>query len=161
MKKISFELNGKNVEIEVEPGELLLDLLRERFRLTGTKRGCEVGECGACTILLDGEPTTSCLLLAELVDGRSVTTIEALSNGTELHPIQEAFIEEGAVQCGFCTPGMILSTLALLRKNPYPSREEIKVGLAGNFCRCGAHEHIIRAVQKAGRIMAETGNKVH
>ena len=97
-------------------------------------------------------------VLAELVDGKSVTTIEALSSGTELHPVQQAFVEEGAVQCGFCTPGMILSALALLRKNPYPSREEIKRGLSGNFCRCGAYEHIIRAVQKAGRVMAE--NKV-
>lgn len=134
----------------------MLDVLRGHFRLTGTKRGCEVGECGACTILFDGEPVTSCLMLAELVDGHSIVTIEALSNGTELHPVQQAFVEEGAVQCGFCTPGMILSALALLRKNPYPSREEIKRGLSGNFCRCGAYEHVIRAVQKAGRIMAET-----
>lgn len=156
MKKITFELNGKVVSVTVEAGELLLDVLRGHFRLTGTKRGCEVGECGACTILFDGEPVTSCLMLAELVDGHSIVTIEALSNGTELHPVQQAFVEEGAVQCGFCTPGMILSALALLRKNPYPSREEIKRGLSGNFCRCGAYEHVIRAVQKAGRVMAET-----
>lgn len=156
MREITFELNGEEVSVAVEAGELLLDLLRGHFRLTGTKRGCEVGECGACTILFDGEPVTSCLMLAELVDGHSIVTIEALSNGTELHPVQQAFVEEGAVQCGFCTPGMILSALALLRKNPYPSREEIKRGLSGNFCRCGAYEHVIRAVQKAGRIMAET-----
>lgn len=154
MKVITFELNEKTVSATVAPGTLVLDLLREEFHLTGTKRGCEVGECGACTILLDGDPVTSCLLLAELIDGRKVTTIEGLSKGLELHPIQQAFVEEGAVQCGFCTPGMVLSSLALLRKNPNPSREEIKTALSGNFCRCGAYEHIIRAVQKAGRVMA-------
>lgn len=153
MKTIHFCLNGSEVKAEIDPGLTLLDMLRETFGLTGTKRGCEVGECGACTVLVDNTPMNSCMILAPLVNGKEVMTIEGLQNGLELHPIQQAFIDEGAVQCGFCTPGMLLSTYVLLQENPEPDRELIKNKLAGHFCRCGAYEQIIRAVQKAGQTM--------
>lgn len=159
MKIIRFELNGNEVEANVEPGEVLLDTLRERFFLTGAKRGCEVGECGACTVLIDDVPITSCLFLSELVDGKKVITIEGLSDGINLHPVQEAFVNEGAIQCGYCTPGMVLSAYALLKKNLNPTREEIKKGLSGNFCRCGAYEHIIVAVQQAAAVMRGEDSK--
>lgn len=153
MKTIKFNLNGKDVEVNVEPGEILLDTVRERFHLTGAKRGCEVGECGACTLLIDDEAITSCMVLTELVEGKRIVTIEGLGQGNQLHPLQTAFMEEGAVQCGFCTPGMILSAYALLKKIPDPTREDIMQGLSGNFCRCGAYEHIIIAVQKAASVL--------
>ena len=153
MKTIKFNLNGKDVEVNVEPGEILLDTVRERFHLTGAKRGCEVGECGACTLLIDDEAITSCMVLTELVEGKRIVTIEGLGQGNQLHSLQTAFMEEGAVQCGFCTPGMILSAYALLKKIPDPTREDIMQGLSGNFCRCGAYEHIIIAVQKAASVL--------
>lgn len=155
MRTIKFELNGKPVEVGVEPGEILLDTIRDRFHLTGTKRGCEVGECGACTVLIDDEPITSCIFLSELVEGKRVLTIEGLSEGAKLHPLQTMFVEEGAVQCGFCTPGMVLAAYGLLKKNKNPSREDIMRGMSGNFCRCGAYEHIILAVQAAAKLMRE------
>ncbi len=152
---VNFSLNGKNVTAEVKEGETLLETIRDYFSLTGTKKGCEVGECGACTVLIDGVPTNSCLVLAPLVEGKTVMTIEGLAQDGELHPIQQAFIDEGAVQCGFCTPGMILSAYALLKQNPNPTTEEFKTGLSGNICRCAAYVQIIDAVKAAAKSMAE------
>ena len=149
---IGFVLNGQHVEVKSANGDLsLLDLLRDRLDLMGTKEGCGVGECGACSVLLDGKVVNSCLTPAGKVAGRKVTTIEGLAGPGrgELHPIQEAFIETGAVQCGFCTPGMILATLSLLSENPDPTDDEIKIALAGNLCRCTGYHDIIRAVRRA------------
>ncbi len=149
MTKIEFTLNGRRRQIDVEPNQLLINLLRERLYLTGTKYGCGIGECGACTVLLDGEPVLSCLTLAVDVDGREVTTIEGLSKGDEMDVVQEAYLEEGAVQCGFCTPGFILTTKALLRENPNPTEAEIREFLKGHLCRCTGYVNIIKAVKKA------------
>ncbi len=146
--KITFVLNGKTCSTVAEAGEVLADLLRNRLRLTGTKVGCGIGECGACTVLLDGRPVNACLVLAASVDGREVRTIEGLA-GKELDRLQQAFIEEGAVQCGFCTPGMLMSAKALLEKNPSPTRAEIRRAISGNLCRCTGYEKIIRAVENA------------
>ncbi|MBR0026755.1 MAG: (2Fe-2S)-binding protein [Clostridia bacterium] len=151
-------VNGTPMNLSVEEGETLLDMIRERLGLTGTKRGCEVGECGACTVLLDGVPTDSCLTLAALADGKDILTIEGISDGRELSVLQQAFIDEGAIQCGFCTPGMILTAHALLKKNPNPTAEDIKRELAGNMCRCAAYEQITKAVQKAAKETADKAN---
>lgn len=145
--KVEFLLNGKKISIEAEPHWTLLDVLRDHLHLTGTKKGCETGECGACTVLVDGKNVNSCLMLIGHVDGKEVTTIEGLQNNGKLHPIQKAFAEKGAVQCGYCTPGMIMSVKALLDENPKPTREEIKTAIAGNLCRCTGYEQIIEAVQ--------------
>ena len=147
--KVSFILNDESVSVEVDPRKRLLDMLREDFLLTGVKEGCSVGECGACTVLIDGKAVTSCLVLAPQVNGHQVTTIEGLQKKGELHPLQEAFIESGAVQCGFCTPGMILAAKALLDENPRPTREEIKTAISGNLCRCTGYEKIIKAIETA------------
>ena len=155
---IKIVVNGENYELWVRPNELLLDLLRDRLDLTGTKEGCGAGDCGACTILVDGKPINSCLTLAIEVNGKNILTIEGVARAGKLHPIQEAFIDEGAVQCGFCTPGMILSAKALLDENPDPSEEEIKRAIAGNFCRCTGYKKIIQAIQKASlRMKDEVG----
>lgn len=146
---VSFTLNGRRVQAAIPPGMLLVDLLRDRFGLTGTKIGCGIGECGACTVLLDGEAVNSCLILAVAVNGREVTTIEGLAANGQLHPLQEAFIEAGAVQCGFCTPGMIMSAKALLDANPHPTREQIAEAISGNLCRCTGYVKIIDAVELA------------
>jgi carbon-monoxide dehydrogenase small subunit len=151
---IQIAVNGEDYDLSVEPHELLIDLLRDRLNLTGTKEGCGTGDCGGCTVLVDGKPLNSCLTLALEVDGKNILTIEGVARGGELHPLQEAFIEEGAVQCGFCTPGMILAAKALLDENPSPSEEEIKRGIAGNFCRCTGYKKIIKAVQAASLRMA-------
>lgn len=147
---IDFILNGKETHCEVEDGRRALDFIRDDLGLTGTKEGCGEGECGACTIIVDGMNVHSCLMLAVELDGREVWTIEGLS-GTDgkLHPIQEAYDEKGAVQCGFCTPGFIMSTKALLDKNPDPTREEISTALEGNLCRCTGYYKIIEAVESA------------
>jgi aerobic-type carbon monoxide dehydrogenase small subunit (CoxS/CutS family) len=144
---ICFNLNGKDVELKVPANKRLLDLLREDLGLMGTKEGCGEGECGACTILLNGKAVNSCLLLAVEANGSVLLTIEGLSQNNTLHPLQKAFIDEGAVQCGFCTPGMILASKALLDENAHPTDEEIKVGLSGNFCRCTGYSAILRAVK--------------
>ena len=155
---IKIVVNGENYELWVRPNELLLDLLRDRLDLTGTKEGCGAGDCGACTILVDGKPINSCLTLAIEVNGKNILTIEGVARAGKLHPIQEAFIDEGAVQCGFCTPGMILSAKALLDENPHPSEEEIKRAIAGNFCRCTGYKKIIQAIQAASlRMKDEVG----
>jgi aerobic carbon-monoxide dehydrogenase small subunit len=147
--KLSFTLNGKSITAETAPDRRVIDLLREDFKLTGTKEGCGSGECGACTILVDGEISLSCLMLAAQLEGREIITIEGISSGDTIHPVQQAFIDCGAVQCGFCTPGMVLSTVALLRRNPNPSRDEIRAGLSGNLCRCTGYVKIIDAVESA------------
>jgi len=145
--KINFKLNGQDINIEAPGSERLIDLLRERLNLVGTKEGCGKGECGACTILLDGDPVCSCLMLASQAIGREIATIEGLSDGDKLHPVQKAFAETGAVQCGFCSPGLIMSSAALLNKNPNPSRPEIRKALSGNLCRCTGYEKIFEAVE--------------
>lgn len=149
-KRIQITVNGDHKEVEVEPNDLLINVIRNDLKLTGTKYGCGTGECGACTILLDGEPVFSCLTLAIEVDGKEITTIEGIAD-EKLHPIQKAFIEEGAVQCGFCTSGMIIMTKALLENNPEPTEEEIRSYLKGNLCRCTGYNNIINAVKKASK----------
>jgi carbon-monoxide dehydrogenase small subunit len=147
--KIAFTLNGKASQIDVPPDRRVIDILREDLNLTGTKEGCSAGECGACTILVDGESRVSCLMLAAQLEGRSVTTIEGMASEGRLHPVQEAFVEHGAVQCGFCIPGMVLSAMDLLRRNPNPTRMEIRQGLSGNLCRCTGYQKIVDAVEGA------------
>ncbi len=148
MKKqmVRLTVNGETHEIPVEAHTLLLNVLRNELGLTGTKYGCGLGECGACTVLVDGMPANSCLLLALQVKGREITTIEGLARGDRLHPVQEAFIQHGAMQCGFCTPGMVLSAKALLEENPTPSEEEAREAIAGNLCRCTGYRKIIEAI---------------
>lgn len=146
---IKFRLNGEAVERYAEPGMRLLDFLREEMGLTGTKEGCGVGECGACTVLLDHQAVNACLVLLGQVAGREVTTIEGLAATGELSRLQEIFQEQTAIQCGFCTPGMILSAKALLLKQPHPSEAEIRTALAGNICRCSGYQQIVAAVQQA------------
>jgi carbon-monoxide dehydrogenase small subunit len=148
---LQFTLNGEAAAARVGPDRTLLWLLREHFGLTGTKEGCGVGECGACTVLLDGEAVNACLVVAGKVQGRSVTTVEGLGGPEALHPLQQAFIERHAVQCGFCTPGMLLSAKALLDRNPRPSRDEIRAALSGNLCRCTGYVQIVDAVFAASR----------
>lgn len=147
---IHFTVNGESCEILLEPNELLLDVLRNHLDLTGTKEGCGTGDCGACTVIVDGKPVNSCLMLAIEANGKEILTIEGLAKDGVLDEIQESFIKEGAVQCGFCTPGMILSAKALLDENPHPTEEEIKMGIAGNICRCTGYVKIIKAIQAAG-----------
>ncbi len=149
MRTLKFILNGDEIEIGVHDRETLLEVLRHRLGMTGTKQGCDQGECGSCTVLLDGQPVLSCLTLALRVENRQVTTIEGLAEGGKLHPIQTAFQEAGAVQCGFCTPGMVLTAKALLDRNPHPCREDIKEALAGNLCRCTGYKKIVEAVERA------------
>ena len=150
---ISFQLNGKKTEARLDPTQTLLWVLRNHFDLTGTKFGCGMGFCGACTVLIDNEPVRSCQLTIGDVAGKKVVTIEGLADKDKLHPVQKAFIEHDALQCGFCTPGMIMNATGLLLKNPSPSTQEIKDGMENNFCRCGAHVRIIEAVHTASKEM--------
>jgi carbon-monoxide dehydrogenase small subunit len=149
--QLRMTVNGRPVEVEIEPREMLLDVVRDRFGLTGTKRSCDLQVCGACTLLVDGIPVSSCCTLAYEANGKSVETVEGLAFHGELHPIQQAFIEKGALQCGFCTSGMMLATKALLAENPCPTPEQIKHALAGNLCRCTGYWNIIEAVEDAAR----------
>ncbi|GAB6174206.1 glyceraldehyde dehydrogenase subunit gamma [Paradesulfitobacterium aromaticivorans] len=142
-------INGKKYELEVEPRETLVDVIRERVGLTGTKKGCDTGDCGACTVLLNGKAVSSCMILAVDVDGQDITTIEGLTGPDGLHPIQKTFIDNFALQCGFCTPGMIMASKALLDENPNPTEDEIKRALAGNICRCTGYVNIVKAVKAA------------
>jgi carbon-monoxide dehydrogenase small subunit len=144
---IKLKINGYPYETVADDRRTLVEILRENVGLTGTKKGCEEGECGVCTVLMDGEAVASCLVLAVEAQGREITTIEGLAQGDKLHPIQEAFVKYGALQCGFCTSGMILSAKALLDKNPKPSKDEIKMAIAGNLCRCTGYIKIIEAIQ--------------
>ena len=149
--RIATVVNGTSYELEVEPRKTLLAVLREHLRLTGTKEGCSTGDCGACTVLVDGEPTPSCLMLAVEADGCDVTTIEGIAQDGRLHPVQEALVEHGGIQCGFCTPGMVMSAVALLEENPRPTADQIRQALAGNLCRCTGYTKIVDAVQDAAR----------
>ena len=148
---IRLTVNGSEETLQVPPNLSLLHLLRENLALTGTKNGCEAGECGACTVLVDGEPVNSCIVLAVECGGKSIETIEGLSDKKSMQRLQEAFMELNAIQCGFCTPGMLISAYALLERNPSPSDEEIRTALLGNLCRCTGYERIISAVKKAAR----------
>ena len=144
-----FKVNGNDVELIIEPHMLLIDVIRDGLGLTGTKYACGAGDCGACTVLIDGKPAFSCLTLAVTAKGKDILTIEGMSESGELHPIQQAFVDRGAVQCGFCTPGMVLSTKALLDENPAPTNDEIRTGLAGNLCRCTGYVKIVDAIEQA------------
>jgi carbon-monoxide dehydrogenase small subunit len=148
---VDFILNGKKVLLDVEPGRTLLQVLRQDLGLTGTKEGCGQGECGACTVLIDGKAVLACLTLIHRVQGCTVTTIEGVGTEQGLHPLQKAFVEHGAIQCGFCTPGMILSAVACLEENPSPSLQKIKEAISGNLCRCTGYAKIVEAVQAAGK----------
>ena len=145
-KQIRLKVNGEPYELLVEPRKTLLDVIREDLCLTGTKRGCDTGDCGACTILINGMPVNSCLVLAVDAQDKDITTIEGIAQDGQLHPLQEAFINHGAIQCGFCTPGMILSAKALLDKNPRPTELEVRKAIAGNLCRCTGYDKIVRAI---------------
>lgn len=151
MVNVNMIVNGKSVSVNVKPYARLIDVLREELNLTGTKEGCGVGECGACTVIVDGQSVNSCLALAASMEGKSITTIEGLMENDRLHPIQQAFIDHHALQCGFCTPGLILSTKALLDNNPNPTKEEIKIGISGNLCRCTGYEQIIEAIEDVSK----------
>ena len=152
-KLIRFTLNGKKTEITVDPTLTLLWVLRDQFGLSGTKYGCGEGLCGSCTVLIDNEVYRSCTIQIGDIAGQSIITIEGLSSNGQLHPIQSAFIEKDALQCGYCTPGMIISAYGLLLNNPEPTRQEVIEGMEGNLCRCGAHIRIIEAIQSAGHEM--------
>ncbi|MCZ6636211.1 MAG: (2Fe-2S)-binding protein [bacterium] len=156
---IQLTVNGQVQEVLVEPRKTLLAVLRDQLQLTGTKEGCSTGDCGACTVLLDGKPVTSCLVLAVQAQGREVATVEGVANGT-LHPIQKAMIDLLGFQCGFCTPGFIMSSVALLNRNPNPKEDEIRAALAGNLCRCTGYTKIVEAVKKAAReVRQQKGRK--
>ena len=150
-RSIEFMVNGREAQSSVGGNQTLLELLREHLDLTGTKRGCGSGDCGACTVLIDGQPVNACLVLAAEVDGRDITTIEGLGPDDRLHPLQQAFVDYNAVQCGFCTPGMLLTASALLDENPDPTDEEIRHYLQGNLCRCTGYGKIVQAIQAAAR----------
>ncbi len=149
--KISFEVNGQSVEVKAHSMERLLDVLREKLHLTGTKEGCGEGECGACSVFLDGELVNSCLIPIAQLQGRKVTTIEGISSDGQLHPVQKSFLHHGGAQCGICTPGMVMAAIDLLKKNPNPTRQDIKDGLAGNLCRCTGYIKIFDSVEKAAQ----------
>jgi aerobic carbon-monoxide dehydrogenase small subunit len=153
MKQIEIKVNQKSYKLDVDPRRTLLELLREEMGLTGTKEGCSIGECGACTVIMNGKTVNSCLVLAVEADGKEITTIEGLADGEKLHPVQEAFMEVGGLQCGFCTPGMIISAKALLDANPDPSDDDIKRAIAGNLCRCTGYTKIFESIRVAARNM--------
>jgi len=146
---LALDVNGESRELLIPVHKTLLEVLREDMQLTGTKHGCELGECGTCTVLVDGRPELSCLVLPIQIQGRAVTTVEGLASGAELHPLQQAFAELGAAQCGYCTPGILLAAKSFLEDNPHPAREEIREALAGNLCRCTGYTKILQAVELA------------
>jgi aerobic-type carbon monoxide dehydrogenase small subunit (CoxS/CutS family) len=148
---LTMTLNGQEVTLEIKPSDLLAYVLRDKLGLTGTKIGCDEGECGACTVILDGQAVDSCLLPAMKADGCEVVTVEGLAKGGELDPLQQAFIDKGAVQCGYCTPGLLMSARALLDENPHPSEQEVKDAIAGNLCRCTGYLKIVEAIKEAAR----------
>lgn len=152
MISIELKINAEIYEVSVKPNETLLDVLRDKIGLTGTKKGCDTGQCGTCTVLLDGKPVPSCLMLAVDVKDKDILTIEGLAENGRLHPLQEAFVKEGSVQCGYCTPAMILSAKALLDENPGPTEQEIKEAIAGNLCRCTGYVKIVKAISTAAAV---------
>jgi carbon-monoxide dehydrogenase small subunit len=153
--EIVLNVNKMNYKVAVEPQRTLVEVLRDTLGLTGTKKSCNEGECGACTVLMDGKPAASCLVLALDAQGKEITTIEGLSEGEKLHPIQEAFVKHAAIQCGFCTPGMVLSAKALLDENPKPTATEVRKGISGNLCRCTGYQQIVDAILAASQTMAK------
>ena len=153
--EFQLQVNGDVLDVSVEPDALLIDTLREELHLTGSKKGCATGDCGACTVLMDDQPVTSCLVLAATAAGKEIVTIEGLAADGSLHPVQQGFVDFGAVQCGYCTPGMVMMATALLAANPHPTDDEIRAGLAGNLCRCTGYGSIISAVNSAALIMGE------
>jgi carbon-monoxide dehydrogenase small subunit len=153
----NFRINGRSYEVIITPNMTLSELLRDRLELMGTKHACEVGQCGSCTVLVEGKPTLACSTLAVTVRDKEILTIEGLSRGPQLHPLQQAFINHGAIQCGFCTPGMILMAKALLDENLHPTRQQVKEGLGGNLCRCTGYVKIIDAVMAAAEVMRKGG----
>jgi carbon-monoxide dehydrogenase small subunit len=155
MKNIKFVLNGKNYELKVKPWQTLLELIREDLSLTGAKEGCGQGECGSCTVIMNGKTVNSCLVPAVEADGQEILTIEGLSDNGRLHPIQEAFVSHSGMQCGFCTPGMIMSAKALLDSKPHPTEAEIRESISGNFCRCTGYTKIIESISAAADLMKE------
>lgn len=150
---VSTNINGDDMEFLCQPGETLLDVLRDRLELTGSKEGCGTGDCGACSVIVDNRLVCACLVLGAEAEGRKIETIEGMANGEELHPLQQKFIEHAALQCGVCTPGFLIAAKDLLERNPDPTEEEIRFGLAGNLCRCTGYDKIVRAVQAAAREM--------
>ena len=150
---VSTNINGDDIEFACEPTETLLDVLRNRLGLTGAKEGCGTGDCGACSVQVDGRLVCSCLVLGVEAEGREIETVEGMAHGSELHPLQAKFLEHAALQCGVCTPGFLIAAKALLEKNPDPTEEEIRFGLAGNLCRCTGYDKIVRAVQDAAKVM--------
>jgi carbon-monoxide dehydrogenase small subunit len=149
---IKLRVNGVTYEIAIEPRRTLLEVLRDNLSLTGAKKACDTGDCGACTVIMDGKPVVSCLVLAVEAQGKDILTIEGLAKDGQLHPIQQAFVEHGAIQCGFCTPGMILSAKAFLDRNPKPTEDEVKEAIVGNLCRCTGYAKIIEAILAASRV---------
>jgi aerobic-type carbon monoxide dehydrogenase small subunit (CoxS/CutS family) len=152
-EEIVLKVNGTNYRLGIETRRTLLEVLRENLGLTGTKKSCNEGECGACTVLMDGRPVASCLVLAMDAQGKEILTIEGLSEGEKLHPIQEAFLKHGAIQCGFCTPGMVMSAKALLDRNPEPTKTEIRKAISGNLCRCTGYQHIVDSIMAASKMI--------
>lgn len=152
-EEIILRVNGTNYRVRIEPWRTLVEVLRETLGLMGTKKSCNEGECGACTVMVDGKPVASCLVLAIDAQGKDILTIEGISEGEKLHPIQEAFLKHGAIQCGFCTPGMVMSAKALLDENPKPTIAEIRKAISGNLCRCTGYQHIIDSIMAASRMM--------
>ena len=152
---IVLKVNGQDRRVEVEAGELLVDVLRDKLGLTGTKKGCSTGDCGACTVLMDGRPVTSCLVLAAAAEGKEIATVEGLAGPDGLDALQEAFVQEGAVQCGYCTPGLLMMAKDVLRRKAHPTEEEVREGIAGNLCRCTGYTKIVEAILKAADM--ETG----
>ena len=155
--EIVLKVNGINYKVAVEPQRTLVEVLRETLGLTGTKKSCSEGECGACTVLMNGKPATSCLILALDAQGKEITTIEGLSEGEKLHPIQEAFLKHAAIQCGFCTPGMVMSAKAFLDEHPKPTATEVRKAISGNLCRCTGYQQIVDAILAASQTMAKKG----
>ena len=151
--EIVLRVNGINYEVAIEPQRTLVEVLRDTLGLTGTKKSCSEGECGACTVLMDGKPVTSCLILALDAQGKEILTIEGLSEGEKLHPIQEAFLKHGAIQCGFCTPGMVMSAKALLDEHPKPTATEVRKAISGNLCRCTGYQQIVDSILAASKMM--------
>jgi len=156
---VNFTLNGEAIEVLCEPDKMLVDLIRDNLELTGTKIGCREGECGACTVIMNGEAVNSCLIPVAKVRGKEIQTIEGVADGNKLHPIQEAFIDKGAVQCGFCIPGIIMSAKALLDQNKTPDKDELREAISGNICRCTGYVKIEDAINQASRVMSETAVK--
>ena len=152
-EQVTLEINGESLELFIEPEETLLEVLREDLGLTGTKQSCDLGTCGACTVLINNKPALACLTLALACKGKQITTIEGLRQGDALHPLQASFIERGAIQCGMCTPGMILTAKVLLDENPHPTEAEVRTAISGNLCRCTGYAKIIRAIQVSAEKM--------